>query len=262
MKDDEALLNLRDILTGKTVLAHGGSVAWNGYRRRWVMIAVETFGSSFLGEVWYAEADTPIGPWVYARKIVTHDDYSFYNPRHHPMFDQENGRIIYFEATYTSTFSGNKDPTPRYDYNQIMYQLDLGDLRLALPVPVYSSSAPDVPARLTTRSGGTDDQRSREVAFFAPDRAGIATVPVIERRNEHGGWELVAGGGGTAVFYVVPVSQAPSLPGAIPLYEFRNGKKPENSPYYSVVEEPRTGYRRSSSPLGMVWRNPSRMRIW
>ena len=41
-----------------------------------------------LGEIWYAEADTPLGPWVYARKIVTHEKYSFYNPRHHPMFDQ------------------------------------------------------------------------------------------------------------------------------------------------------------------------------
>jgi hypothetical protein len=27
-------------------------------------------------------------------------------------------------------FSGNKNPTPRYDYNQIMYRLELGDERL------------------------------------------------------------------------------------------------------------------------------------
>ena len=108
IKPDEALLNLRDIDTGKTVLAHGGSVYWNAYRGRWVMIAVESFGStSFLGEVWYAEADTPLGPWVYARKIVTHDKYSFYNPKQHPMFDKDGGRIIFFEGTYTTTFSGN-----------------------------------------------------------------------------------------------------------------------------------------------------------
>ena len=97
-------------------------------------------GSSFLGEVWYAEADTPLGPWVYARKIVTHDDYSFYNPKQHPIFDQDGGRIIFFEGTYTTTFSGNKDPTPRYDYNQVMYQLDLADPRLALPVAVYEAA--------------------------------------------------------------------------------------------------------------------------
>jgi hypothetical protein len=84
-----------------------------------------------LGEVSYAEADAPTGPWTTARKIVTHDKYSFYNPKQHPYFDQEGGRIIYFEGTYTKTFSGNEQGTPRYDYNQIMYRLDLSDPRLA-----------------------------------------------------------------------------------------------------------------------------------
>jgi hypothetical protein len=103
IKPHEALLNLRDVLSGKTVLAHGGSVYWNSFKRRFVMIAVELFGNSMLGEVWYALADTPQGPWVYARKIVTHDDYSFYNPKQHPVFDQQNGRIVFFEGPYTST---------------------------------------------------------------------------------------------------------------------------------------------------------------
>jgi len=49
---------------------------------------------------------------------------------HHSYFDAEGGRIIYFEGTYTHTFSGNPVPTPRYDYNQIMYRLDLADERL------------------------------------------------------------------------------------------------------------------------------------
>ena len=38
-------------------------------------------------------------------KVVTHDRYSFYNPVHHPFFDQAGGRIIYFEGTYATTFS-------------------------------------------------------------------------------------------------------------------------------------------------------------
>lgn len=46
---------------------------------------------------------------------------------HHPFFDSSGGRIIYFEGTYAATFSGNGHPTPRYDYNQIMYCLDLAD---------------------------------------------------------------------------------------------------------------------------------------
>ena len=38
-------------------------------------------------------------------------------------------------------FSGNPDQTPRYNYNQIMYKLDLADSRLVLPVPVYDLSS-------------------------------------------------------------------------------------------------------------------------
>jgi len=136
IKADEAWFRLRDVETKKPVRLHTGSVAYNAFRRRWIAIAVEAGGaSSWLGEVWYAEADTPEGPWPWARKIVTHDRYSFYNPKHHPFLDQEGGRIIYFEGTYTITFSRDSDPTPRYDYNQIMYRLDLSDPRLALPSP-------------------------------------------------------------------------------------------------------------------------------
>jgi hypothetical protein len=78
--------------------------------------------------VWYAEALHPEGPWSEARKIVTHDRYSFYNVKQHPYFAK--GPYIYFEGTYTQSFSGNDQATPRYDYNQIMYRLNLDDTRL------------------------------------------------------------------------------------------------------------------------------------
>ena len=84
-----------------------------------------------IGEIWYAEADEPTVPWTTAVKIVTHDNYSFYNPLHHRYFDADGGREIYFEGTYTHTFSGSDYQTPRYDYNQIMYKLQLDDERLA-----------------------------------------------------------------------------------------------------------------------------------
>lgn len=113
---------------------HGGTVHWNAYRKKWIMIGVQAGGkSSYLGEVWFSEADSPFGPWLWAKKIVTHERYSFYNPVHHRFFDQENGRLIYFEGTYATTFSGNDEPTPRYDYNQVMYRLDLSDSRLTPP---------------------------------------------------------------------------------------------------------------------------------
>ena len=37
-----------------------------------------------------------------------------------------------FEGTYTTGFTDNKCPTPRYEYNQVMYRLDLSDPRLKL----------------------------------------------------------------------------------------------------------------------------------
>jgi hypothetical protein len=247
LKDNEAPLNLRDVLTGKAVIAHGGSVAWNPHRRRWVMIAVEIFGSSLLGEVWYAEADTPLGPWVYARKIVTHEDYSFYNPRHHPMFDQQKGRLIYFEGTYTASFSGNKDPTPRYEYNQVMYQLDLDDPRLALPVPIYRTTAQGGLLELAARSGLGPEQGPHEIAFFAPDRPGIATVPAGKRGSE-------------PAFYALP-PDGPAPADTVPLFEFRrdSGSGPPSD--YSVDETPRPGFTRTSRPLGRVWKNPGRLKV-
>jgi hypothetical protein len=133
LQREEALLGLEDPESGKPVVIHRGTVHWNDFRKRWIMIATEIGGTSMLGEVWYAEAEQPLGPWLHPRKIVTHDRYSFYNPSHHPEFDREGGRIIYFEGTYTHTFSGNPEPTPRYDYNQVMYRLDLADPRLGLP---------------------------------------------------------------------------------------------------------------------------------
>ncbi len=117
-----------DIEGNETVIMHTGSVHWNDFREKWILICVQFGGSSFLGEVWYAESDSLTGPWKTAQKIVSHDKYSFYNPVHHPFFDQQNGQIIYFEGTYTKMFSKTKVATPRYDYNQILYRLDLNKL--------------------------------------------------------------------------------------------------------------------------------------
>lgn len=132
-KRQRSWLKLRDIETGDRVQFHRGSVFWNQYRARWIMIF-----SAKAGEIWYSEADTPLGPWAYARRVVTHDNYNFYNPAQHPFFDEDGGRIIYFEGTYTAAFSGAKSKTPRYDYNQIMYRLALDDPRLRLPTARYS----------------------------------------------------------------------------------------------------------------------------
>jgi hypothetical protein len=127
----EARWQLAAADTGKPVVAHRGSVRWNQYRQRWVLITVEIGGTSMLGEVWYAESNQPTGPFGPAVKVITHNRYSFYNPLHHVELDTEGGRVIHFEGTYTNSFSGNPHQTPRYDYNQMLYRLDLADERLA-----------------------------------------------------------------------------------------------------------------------------------
>jgi hypothetical protein len=113
------------------VRLHSGSVRWNEHRRRWVMVAGQFGGkTSLLGEVWYAESREPWGPFARAVKVVTHDRQSFYNVCQHAFFDRDGGRTIHFEGTYTQTFSGNPEATPRYEYNQILYRLDVDDPRL------------------------------------------------------------------------------------------------------------------------------------
>lgn len=128
---DKARMQVTDAQTGKPVLLHSGSVHWNEHRQRWIILAVQKSGDvSHLGEVWYAEARQIEGPWRKAIKVASHPRYSFYNPSHHAFFDQQGGRYIYFEGTYAETFSGNPVATPRYDYNQLMYRLDLDEPRL------------------------------------------------------------------------------------------------------------------------------------
>jgi len=117
---------------GAAVKPHSGHIAWNPWRRRWVTIFMESFGKpSAMGELWYAEADAPTGPWGKAVKVLSHDNYSFYNPRLHPEFTPADSPILIFEGTYTTEFAGRPSPTPRHDYNQVLYRLDLDDPRLS-----------------------------------------------------------------------------------------------------------------------------------
>ena len=130
LKPDEVPFRLTDAATGTVITLHGGSFYWNAYRKKYVMIGLEVMGTSVLGEVWYAEAEALEGPWRKAVKIVTHEQHDLYNPKQHPFFDEDGGRVIYLEGTFTNGFSGSKLKAPRYDYNQMMYQLDLSDPRL------------------------------------------------------------------------------------------------------------------------------------
>jgi len=115
---------LIDAATGKPSGASASCVVWNEFRKRWILLA------EFVGNVYYSEADRPEGPFNQAVRVLHHDHYNFYNVVSHAFFNQESGRVIYFQGTYTTSFSNAKEPTPRYDYNQIMYRLRLDDPRL------------------------------------------------------------------------------------------------------------------------------------
>ena len=177
-----------DVQTGENIPVHCDAIAWNEYRQRWIATLERD-----PGEVWYAEADSPTGPVVYAARVAVHGKYTFYWPAPHPFFDQDRGRLVYFEGTYTNSFSGNPVITPRYDYNQIMYRMALDDPRLFLPAPVYRLRD----GRYLMREGVAAAHAWNQVEavpFFAlaPDRRRAGTVPVA------------------GVFYAVPlVGQAP-----------------------------------------------------
>lgn len=185
LKRENRDVHIYDVETGEKVLSHNGTVSYSPWRKRWFAILTQHFGeSSMLGEIWYAEADTPVGPWTWGRRIITHDKYSFYNPAHHREFDKDGGKTIFVEGTYSHTFSNKpENATPRYDYNQIMYKLDLTDPRLILPQPVYRVRIAPNKVRLMLAkeirrrnlTAGIED-----IAFYAvgPDRTRDRLIPV------------------------------------------------------------------------------------
>ncbi|MDR1518293.1 MAG: twin-arginine translocation signal domain-containing protein [Dysgonamonadaceae bacterium] len=111
---------------------HSGSIAWNGYLKRWVAIFMQKFGKpAAFGEVWYAEASSPTGVWGNAVKILSHGNYTFYNPRLHAEWTPPDAPYLLFEGTFTATFADKPPIVPRYDYNQILYRLDLKDFQFS-----------------------------------------------------------------------------------------------------------------------------------
>lgn len=82
------------------------------------------------GTVFYSEADQPTGPWLKAKAIATHAPYRLYNVLEHPFFESHDGHTIYLEGTFTAKLTFANVKVPDYDYNQLMYRLDLTDPRL------------------------------------------------------------------------------------------------------------------------------------
>lgn len=260
-----------DIESGKEILSHNGTVYFNDYRQRWVAIFVQHFGeSSFLGEVWCAEADTPVGPWGYARRVVTHNKYSFYNPKQHPHFDSDGGRVIFFEGTYSYTFSGSAETaTPRYDYNQMMYRLDLADPRLNLPAAVYQVADGRGGRDYIMRSAVEQAEKwdgVEAVVFYAvePQKAGDGMVPIYKIQAPVGNSMRIRlavqppASPVEPLFYALPPGErASENPCIAPLYEYKNARSGEYL-YSTQLRLDKRGWTRMEKPLCRVWKNPAK----
>ncbi len=253
--------------TGKAVVPHNGTVYYNACRKRWIAIFCQRFGdTSALGEIWFAEADTPTGPWAYARKIVTHNKYSFYNPKHHPLFDKDHGRRIFFEGTYTHTFSGTpENATPRYDYNQIMYGLNLDDPHLSLPAAVYHlQNGAYLLGSDVNETDQWDEVASVPFCAMEPGRATDDLLPVFALNSNVNGKNILRltterpDPPAPALFYALQAdASAGDSDMMVSLYEYHDSGTGRYA-YLTDLQAQQAAWTRSSEPICRVWKTPAR----
>jgi len=188
IQPEEAWIQLTDINTGNRLPNIGrGSVYWNDYRQKWILIT----GAM---DIWYSEADTPVGPWVYARKVAEHKSF-LYNPTQQPIFDQKNGEDIFFEGTFTK-FLSSEERVPRYDYNQLTYKLSLNNNDVFLPEAVYKKTH-----GYGLLKNVNSTKSISEIGFYAmsPNRTVEGMIPIFQ--SEKGQLSLK---GTLPIFYGFP----------------------------------------------------------
>jgi hypothetical protein len=190
IKPAEAWIQLTDINTGEKIKWIGrGSIYWNAFRKKWILISGGV-------DIWFSEADSPIGPWVYAKKIVEHRSF-LYNPTQHPFLDQNGGKEIFFEGTFTK-FLSKEEKVPRYDYNQLFYKLSFEDEQTFLPSPVYK-----VDNQYLLREHLKSDiskNEIEEIGFYAmqPCRKTEGLIPIYQYNDR------LSLNGENPIFYAVP----------------------------------------------------------
>lgn len=230
-----------DVESADAFEVHGnGSTDRNEHLGRWTRLVIPLWA---LGETWLAISDTPMGPWVYATRVVTHEQYTFYNPRHHRELDEGHGQRMRFDATYTNSFSGNPDRTPRYDYNQVMMAVDVDRPELRLPVPIYVSERGELGPAEVVEPGDAP----LVAGFFAPVGPYPGTEPVWWSGPSCEPRQLVLGGEPetSPLFWALPPG-AEAHAAHVPLYAIDQGDEPE----YTLVD-PGGG-----EAFAVVWRNP------
>ena len=106
---------------GKELAPCSGSIRWNAFLKAWIMI----FGTED-STIWIAQAPRVDGPWHKAVQLASHEGHKADTVVQFDAFDQEHGRMIYFQTTIHAA----EVKTPRFDGNAMMYRADLSDLRL------------------------------------------------------------------------------------------------------------------------------------
>jgi hypothetical protein len=232
-----------DVETGRSIDVHGnGALDPSTFLGRYVRLITPRIA---LGQTWIAISDTPMGPWVVARRLLSHPNYTFYNPRQHPALARDHGRRIYFDGTYVTTFSGNDDPTPRYDYNQVMYAVDLDDPALALPMPVYENERGELGTLRVIDRGDAPIA----AAFLAPEREAEGTLPVWWSGPSCEPRQLRIGGTPATppVFWALPAEASTASHQSV-LYE--RWPEDDEAPSYGIEDDG------PSRAFAVVWRNP------
>jgi hypothetical protein len=133
-----------------------------------------------------------------------------------------------------------------------MYRLDLDDPRLNLPVAVYRSGD----GRLQSRPPFGLGHRPAEmrVAFFAKDREGEGTVPIVERLVGDRTELRVADPGHPApIFHALPADLADPPPGTTPLFAYQVDS---GEVRYATEADAPDGSRQVGEAICRVWRRP------
>ncbi len=283
---------IRDVTTGKPVIIHAGSVDWNPYLKRWLLIGesissltaniqkkmidgkpwvctagihlqrigtkgwmvVNNGGTGSMGDIYAAVGDTPLGPWGYAQRVASFSWMSFYNPCEDWFFNQHHGRKVFFEATYSSMFSPSHTPTPRYNYNQLMYSLNLANPRLLLPAPIYGTGPANSAAELKPANRLGHSRPGRWIAFFALSQARPGWQAIYATASAGPGSRLtrrVPGSHSRPMFYACPIRASHAPPGLVALERLVG---PGGKYVYTTSRMLKIpGYRCSGNPLCRVW---------
>jgi hypothetical protein len=156
-------------------------------------------------------------------------------------------------------FSGLTVPTPRYEYNQLMYRLDMADPRLSLPAPVFRQTH-DETERLAT--GPKAAKSNQGVAFFAMTSGVDGAIPIFASYDEQGvtslTLEMPAGAGQARPFFYALPADLESHPKHVePLYEWSSadGKRRAYSTAKKLPDDKKE-MQRADKPLCLVWRSP------